>query len=373
MSIIKNLKINFKLLRRLDFILILSIVIISLFGSVNIYSATKRTYGYFFLNHQIMWILISICVTYIILTIDYQKILNYIEYLYLFNIALLIYTLLFSPPINGARVWINFGSVAIEPGEFAKLIITLILAKKIQEMEGEVNNFKNLSVLFLYTIIPTILIAMAPDMGLVLLIFIAVLAILFISKLNLKIMISGLLVLFMSVTIAWNFGLVKEYQKQRVTSFFSQESDSMDSNFQLKQSKIAIGSGGILGEGFSRGAYIQGDFIPESHTDFIFAVIADEWGFLGAILLLTAYGVVIIRIIKIAEESKDISGTVICISISATLLFSILQNIGMTIGMMPISGITLPFVSYGGSSMLSNFISIALVLNIGMRRKKINF
>lgn len=373
MSILKKLKIDLKLLRRVDFILVLAIIVISLFGAINIYSATKKTSSYYFLDRQIMWILISICVSYIILTIDYQRILAYIEYLYLFNIVLLIYTYLFTSPINGAKVWIKLGSIAIEPGEFAKLIITLVLAKKVQEMNGQINNFKNLCVLFLYTIVPTILIAIAPDMGLVLLIFVAVLAILFISKLNLKIMLSGLLVLFISVTIAWNLGLIKEYQKQRITSFISQDSDLNDSNFQLKQSKIAIGSGGILGEGFGKSAYIQGNFIPESHTDFIFAVIANEWGLLGTIVLLIAYGIVELRIIKIAKNSKDISGTIICVGISATLMFSVYQNIGMTMGIAPISGVTLPFVSYGGSSILSNFTAIALVLNVGIRNKKINF
>lgn len=369
----KNLIINLKLVKKLDFILILSILVISLFGSINIYSATYKKYSFYYLNHQIMWILISICVAYIILAIDYQIILNYVEYLYLFNIVLLIYTYLFTSPINGAKVWISFGSVAIEPAEFAKLTITLMLAKKIQEMNGDINNFKNLSILFLYTIVPTILIAIAPDMGLVLLIFVAVLAILFILKLDLKIMLSGLLVLLISLTIAWNFGGIKEYQKQRITSFSNQDSSSNGSNFQLKQSKIAIGSGGLLGEGFTKGSFIQGNFVPESHTDFIFAVIADEWGFLGPILVLIGYGIVELRIIKIAKNSKNISGTVICIGISASLMLSIYQNIGMTMGIMPISGITLPFISYGGSSVLSNFISMALVLNVGMRNSKINF
>ena len=137
MWILKKLKIDLKLLRRVDFILVLAIIVISLFGVINIYSATKKTSSYYFLDRQVMWILISICVSYIILTIDYQRILAYIEYLYLFNIVLLIYTYLFTSPINGAKVWIKLGSIAIEPGEFAKLIITLVLAKKVQEMNGQ--------------------------------------------------------------------------------------------------------------------------------------------------------------------------------------------------------------------------------------------
>ncbi len=373
MLIIQKLKLSFKLIRELDFILIFFVMILSVFGLMNIYSVTNRKNGYYFLNHQVIWILISIFIVYVILCIDYSKFIFYIDFAYCFNVALLVYTYFFTRPINGAKVWIQLGSVAVEPGEFCKLTITLMLAKKIQEMNGEINNFKNLCTLFIYSIIPTILILIAPDLGLVLIVFFTVLSILFICKLDLKMMLSGLLVLVVFVTVAWNFGLIKEYQKQRLTSFISQDSDLSGTNLQVSQSKIAIGSGGLMGQGFNKSTYIQGDFIPESHTDFIFAVVGSEWGLSGTVALLAVYAIVMIRIIKIGKSSKDVSGTVVCIGSFGALVFSILQNIGMTVGIMPITGITLPFISYGGSSVLCNFVAIGLILNVGMRRKKINF
>ncbi len=373
MLIIQKLKLNFKLIRELDFILIFFVMILSVFGLMNIYSVTNRKSGYYFFDHQMIWILISIFIVYVILCIDYSKFICYIDFAYWFNVALLVYTYLFTHPINGAKVWIQLGSVAVEPGEFCKLTITLMLAKKIQEMNGEINNFKNLCTLFIYSIIPTILILIAPDLGLVLIVFFTVLSILFICKLDLKMMLSGLLVLVVFVTVAWNFGLIKEYQKQRLTSFISQDSDLSGTNLQVSQSKIAIGSGGLMGQGFNKSTYIQGDFIPESHTDFIFAVVGSEWGLSGTVALLAVYAIVMTRIIKIGKNSKDVAGTVICIGSFGALVFSILQNIGMTVGIMPITGITLPFISYGGSSALCNFVAIGLILNVGMRRKKINF
>ncbi|MDP4088012.1 MAG: FtsW/RodA/SpoVE family cell cycle protein, partial [Bacillota bacterium] len=146
-----------------------------------------------------------------------------------------------------------------------------------------------------------------------------------------------------------------------------------DLSYQLLQSQIAIGSGGLTGKGFLKGTLIGGGYVPEAHTDFIFAVVGEEWGLIGAAVLIVLYSVLLYKIIKIARNSRDTLGSMICAGAAVSLLFSVLQNIGMTIGIMPIAGITLPFMSYGGSSILTNFITIGLVLNIGMRRSKINF
>ncbi len=175
------------------------------------------------------------------------------------------------------------------------------------------------------------------------------------------------------VTIAWKSSLIEKYQKMRVLALFNPEKYAKSYSLQLLQSQIGIGSGGILGKGFLKGTQISGGYVPFASTDFIFSVVGEEWGFLGAGVLILFYAIVLYRIITISRESKDIFGSVVCVGMVSTMLFSILQNIGMTIGLLPITGITLPFMSYGGSSLLSAFIGLALVLNIGMRRKKINF
>ena len=169
----------------------------------------------------------------------------------------------------------------------------------------------------------------------------------------------------------WSTSIIKPYQKERLTSFLHPTINLTGIGLQLAQSKLAIGSGGLLGTGFLKGVQFQK--IPENYTDFIFAVLGEEWGLIGVIVLVVLYGVIIYRLIKIAKNSKDIFGTVISVGLISNLLFSIFQNIGMNIGIMPITGITLPFMSYGGSSLLTSFMVVGLVLNIGMRRKKINF
>jgi len=246
-----------------------------------------------------------------------------------------------------------------------------MLAKVIQDMEGNINNIKNLSKVLMYAAIPMILIVIQPDMGLTMVSFFIVLGIVIVANLDWKVIVGGLSAVLVVIVGLWNSPFMPPYWKGRLLSFLNPEKYELTFGFQLLQSKIAIGSGGIFGLGYSNGK--QYKFIPENHTDFIFAVINEEWGFIGTIVLLVLYGVLLYKLINIARTSKDLSGSIICIGIAASLMFSIIQNMGMTIGIMPITGITLPFVSYGGSSMLTNFISLALVLNVGMRRNKINF
>ena len=194
-------------------------------------------------------------------------------------------------------------------------------------------------------------------------------SVIFIGGINLKVFSIGLALLLVIVPVVWNSNLIKDYQKSRLTAFLNQNNDILGNGYQLEQSKIAIGSGGTLGKGYLKGTQISRGVIPESSTDFIFAVVGEEWGLAGGLFLLISYSIIIVRIILIAQSSKDIVGSLICAGIVMGFIFSIMVNMGMTIGIMPITGITLPFVSYGGSSILSNSISIGLVLNVGMRRR----
>jgi rod shape determining protein RodA len=240
-------------------------------------------------------------------------------------------------------------------------------------MEGNINNLKNFLKLTIYAAIPMALIVSQPDMGMTMVCFFTVLGIFFISGLDLRVILGGMLGLILVIAIAWKTTLIPYYQRMRIISLFNADKYQLSFALQLTQSKIGIGSGGIFGKGFLNGTQISGGYVPESHTDFIFSVVGEEWGLIGALSLIAFYGVVIYRSINIARESKDIFGSMVCVGIVSSMLFSIFQNVGMTIGLLPITGITLPFMSYGGSSILTAFISIALILNIGMRRKKINF
>lgn len=373
MDWINRLKLGRKLLKQLDFLMILVVMLIITFGIMNIYSATHSQFNNYYAKLQILWFIMAVMVCYLILTIDYQTICSYSVIIYWISVLLLIYGDVASKAIKGASSWISLGSRAIEPGEFAKLGLILILAKKSNDIDGDINNPKSFFKLSLYSLIPMILIVIQPNIGMTLICFFITLGIFYIEDLSIKVIVGGFLSLIPTCSIIWFGGILKEYQKYRILSFINPGAYQQDSGFQLMQSLIGIGSGGIYGEGFLQGLRTSGGFIPEIHTDFIFSAVGEEWGTIGALVLLCAYGLLIYRMIKIGKESKDLTGKIICIGTASAFLFSVFQNIGMTIGIMPVAGITLPLMSYGGSSLLANLISIALVLNVGMRSKKINF
>lgn len=370
---LEKLKIKGKLIKELDIWTIIIAITIVLFGAINIYSATRLKTGTSYLKLQIIWLIIGLAILYFILIFDYSVIMNYAVLIYWASIIFLLINDTLGKVTNGARSWIALGSRGIQPSEFAKIAMIIMLAKKLEDMEGNINNLKNFFTLLFYALVPMGLIVIQPDMGMTMVCFFIVLGIFFMAGLNLKVIIGGIGSVVALIAVVWNSSLMQLYWKDRLTSFLNPAKDELGSGMQLLSSLTGIGSGGILGKGFLKGTQISGGFIPEAHTDFIFAVVGEEWGLVGAAFLLLLYGLLLYRFIKIARSSKDIFGSIICAGVIATTLFSILQNIGMTIGIMPITGITLPLMSYGGSSILTNFIAIGLILNIGMRKKKINF
>jgi rod shape-determining protein RodA len=372
---LEKFRISRKLLRELDFTIIITVIVLVIFSAVNVYSATHLKIGNYYLKAQLIWLVVGLLLTYFILIFDYSIIQSYANIIYWFGVFLLILNdFVFKSTVNGATSWMKIGSLpSVQPSEFAKLGMIIMLAKQLSDMEGKINDLRNFFKLTAYAALPMGLIIIQPDMGMTMVCFFIVLGIYFAAGLDLKIIGGGIAGLIAVIAIVWNSPLMQTYWKTRLVSFLNPEADELGSGLQLIQSQIGIGSGGILGKGFLKGTQISGGFIPEAHTDFIFAVVGEEWGLIGAIALLILYGIVIYKLINIAKNSKDIFGSVICVGVIATLLFSILQNMGMTIGIMPITGITLPFMSYGGSSMLTAFMSLGVVLNIGMRRKKINF
>ncbi len=372
MKILQSLKLNKKLLRELDYSVIIFAICIVAFGCINIYSAMNKDYGIYYPKLQIAWLIIGLIAVYVILLFDYILIKNYAVLIYWAGVVFLILNdFVMGSTTKGATSWIKIGSIGIQPSEFAKIGMIIMLAKKLDDMEGKINEPKNLFQLIFYAAVPMLLIIIQPDMGMTMVSFFIVLGIFYCIGLDSKVIIGGLTSLVLLIVGVWNSPIMKTYWKGRLTSFLHPEQFELGYGLQLIQSKLAIGSGGIMGRGFGKGVQFQN--IPENHTDFIFAVLGEEWGLIGALILLFLYGMLIYRLIKTAKNSKDIFGTVICVGVISNLLFSILQNIGMTMGLMPITGITLPFMSYGGSSLLTSFMSLGLILNVGMRKKKINF
>lgn len=375
---LSQFRLDIKKLKEIDKWMLASIIMIVAFGIINIYFATKPyKYGTTYVLKQSIFFFASLVALYFVIAIDYTILKGLTPLFYWLGVGLLLATLVFGKTVNGAQGWISLGPLSFQPAELAKVSTVMMLGKILEEMDGNINTLKNFFTLAIYAIIPAILIVIQPDMGMTMVLFFMVVGVFFIGGLDTKVIVGGLSTLVVAIVILWNSGLIQDYQKTRITSFMNPEVDSSDSGYHLRQSLIGIGSGGFFGanNSFSKDSSsgYASQYVPEVETDFIFAQIAEQWGTIGAMFLLSLYGLLISRMLTIARTSKDIFGTVVCTGLTAYFLFAIWQNIGMTIGLMPITGITLPLVSYGGSSLLTTVLSLGLVLNIGMRRKKIYF
>ena len=372
---LSKFKIDFKKLKEIDKVMLFSMIALMIFGIINIYLASSAEYGTLFLKRQSLWFIVCLVALYFVVAIDYTLLKSYTPLFYWGSILLLIVTIFIGTDINGARGWIRLGPLSFQPSELAKMATIMMLGKTLEEMNGTINEWKNFLTMAFYAIVPAVFIVIQPDMGMTMVLFFIVVGIFFIGGLDLKIIGGGLLSLLLVVIIVWNSGVIQPYQKKRITSFMNPESDTSESGYQLRQSLISIGNGGAFGlKGSAAKDKTVGyaaQYVPEVQTDFIFASIGEQWGLAGAAFLLLLYGLLISKMIAIGRTAKDTFGSIICVGLVAYFLFALLQNIGMTIGLMPITGITLPLLSYGGTSLLTTVMSIGLVLNVGMRRKKI--
>ncbi|WP_297435372.1 rod shape-determining protein RodA [uncultured Clostridium sp.] len=373
----RNLKLDIRLWREMNKSVLFTTILITCFGIFNIYLATYNEWGFEYAMKQTIFFGISLVVMYIMLVWDYTIIYDYVEIFYWFSIFLLFITRFIGETVNGAKGWIALGGgISIQPSEIAKIAMIMMIGKQLQKTDGNINGLKNFIVCTIYAGIPMALIVVQPDMGMTLVCFFMVLGIYYCMGLNMKIILGGFIAMAITVALIWNSGFIQDYQKARLVGFLNPNQDELGINLQLNQSMIGIGSGGFFGIGPEmnvKGGGYAAEFVPERQTDFIFTVIGEHWGTLGAIVLLVLYFILISGIIDTARKSKDVFGRVICVGISSYFIFAILQNIGMTIGLMPITGITLPMVSYGGSSLLTTLMTLGLVLNISMRKKRLKF
>ncbi|AEG59301.1 rod shape-determining protein RodA [Desulforamulus ruminis] len=331
---------------------------------------------------QIFIIFLGVLVLIILLSMPYEDLRRHRKAIYLLNLILLLIVL--SPighSAKGATRWINVGlPFLLQPSEFAKVAITITFADFLAKREGKLNSLKELIPCFLHIGIPMLLILKQPDLG-TSLIFVAItFGMLFVAGANPKLL-AGLFVGGWSTAIAWvwmhfKFGLwipLQDYQLDRLLVFLDPWKEWHGSGYHIVQSQIAIGSGGLTGKGLYNGSQNQLNFLPEQHTDFIFSVVGEELGFIGVTLLLFLFLIVLFRAIRIASQAKDLFGALLATGVASMLTFHILINVGMVSGIMPVTGVPLPFFSYGGSSMLANMIATSMLLNVYMRRQKILF
>ena len=355
--------------RDFDWLLLTFVLIICALGVLEIYSTT---YGTKFAGahiRQIYWILAGLVVMLAVSLINYQILLENANWLYFASVASLLMVALFGKKYLGARRWIQLpGGQHFQPSEWVKLVLILMLAKHFSgQGEREDASLSDIMKAGLIAGVPMLLVLKQPDLGTALTYVPVALMGLFLGGIQFRHAAAILLVAGVLMPAVWHYGL-KPYQKDRLTSFLHPEADSQKTGYQLEQSKIAVGSGGIWGKGVRKGSQTQGSFLPEPHTDFIFAAWSEEHGFVGAVALLLLYFMVLMRLIHNAQTAPDSAGGFVVMGVVAVLLFHILVNAGMVVGFMPVTGIPLPLMSYGGSSVLFMFLALGIVMNIRMRR-----
>ena len=351
---------------RIDPLVLLSALGLSALGVLFISSATIGTKFEGLAGRQAIFIAIGLVAMIVAILFDYRMLLKFSFPIYCASLVPLVYLLLFGQSIANVRSWIRFGKFQFQPAELAKIATALLLAY-LFENEDEVRlrpaTFVRIGVI---VGVPVLLVFLQPDMGLALTFLPLVFVGLFFGGLPAK----GWVAIFLIVAVVAGAGwfMLKDYQKARIGTFLNPDSDLLGSGYQVRQSKIAVGSGGFSGKGFRSGTQSQLRFLPVQHTDFILAVIAEEWGFLGVVLVFGLFAMLILRSLKLAQTARDRGGMFLVLGLTAMMFFSLVINASMMIGLAPTTGIPLPLVSYGGSSVATTLLGIGLILGVQYRR-----
>ena len=356
--------------RDFDWMLLSLVSLMSIISVLEIKSATLHTKFRGFDHKQIGFLLVGMGLMFLMTQIDYHWLLDIAPWAYGIGLLSLVAVRLVGTKVLGARRWINLGGgVHFQPSEWVKLVLVLAMARFFWGLAGRELRWSDIAKAFALIGVPMGLVLIQPDLGTALTYFPILVAGLFLGGIRVRQVLVLLLGFFILIGGAWMSGKrLKPYQMARLTSFIDPGSDPRGAGYQILQSKIAVGSGGLWGKGTNQGTQTQGDFLPIPYTDFIFAAFCEEHGFVGGMGILLLYFLVLMRLIENAQQASDLPGTFIVMGVVAVLLFQIVVNIGMVVGLMPVTGIPLPLMSYGGSSILFTFLSLGIVMNIRMRR-----
>lgn len=364
-----------RFLRNVEWGILICSLILLLIGLVALFSATQES-GYSEFKKQILWFIISIPIVIIVMLIDYNTIAKFSPFFYIVFLLLLI-GVLFTEPVNGARSWYEITeTLKFQPSELAKIFVIMFVATVIVKIQNnnknEINKFLKLMLVLLIIGLPLILIIMQPDYGTAMAFIIAVCLMLFAAGIDKKYILVSLLILIIAIPLVYMY-VLPEHAKTRIQVFLNPNLDPRGAGYNIIQSKLAIGAGEFLGMGLLKGNQTQLGYLYPKTTDFIFSVIGEELGFICAATVIILYIIMITKSIYVAKTAKNNLGSYIAIGIAGIFLFHMIENIGMTMGLLPITGVPLPFVSYGGSSMITNFMCIAMLLNISGHRQKTIF
>jgi rod shape determining protein RodA len=353
--------------RDLDWPLLIISSIICGFGVVQIYSATRGTVWHDAWWKQIIFIAAGFLLMWLATVIDYHALLQHVTWMYILSVLALTATLLIGRQAFGSRRWIPVaGGFHLQVSEFVKLVIILLVARFLTDVKSDVLEAREMLKISGLVLLPLALVLKQPDLGTALTYLPALVVGMFLAGLRWKYMITIVVVAVLVLPVGWHF--LQDYQKARLISFMDPDRDPRGTGYQTIQSKIAVGAGGMWGKGVTKGLQTQLRFLPVPHTDFIFSAFAEEHGFVGVVVVLALYFVLIMQIVQNAQTAPDRAGMYICMGVAAILLFHVLVNAGMVVGRMPTTGIPLPLMSAGGSSVLSNFLMLGLVNNVRLRR-----
>jgi rod shape determining protein RodA len=354
------------LLKHIDWILISLLLLNSIIGLAFIYSSSHYLPGKYYLR-QMIWIVVSLIALFLFLSVDYKALVSFAPYLYVLAIVTLVGVLLFGKFVAGAKSWLRLSYFQFQPSELTKIVLIILMASLFSKFRQDHVSWKKGFLSGAVIAGPVLLVALQPDLGTALSYVPIYLAALILAGINKKTFVYILLATMVIGIIGWNVGL-KDYQKRRLTTLISPGKDPLGSGYHILQSKIAIGSGGFLGKGFRKGTQSQLRFLPARHTDFIFSVVGEEFGFLGVVLALMCYFAFLHRLYQSVGISQDRAGVYIVFLVAVMITFQFFINVMMVIGLFPITGTPLPLLSYGGSSLLTNYLGVSLILNVKMRR-----
>ncbi len=354
-----------KFLKRIDWLLVFFIIPIVLAGLFTMKSFVPEAGGDNFFEKQIILIILSLFVFFIFSFIDFRllKSTKVIVFLYILFCAILLILFILGSVTNGAKSWFNFGAFSFQPVDMMKLVLVIILAKYFSRRHVEIRNIKHIFISGLYAVIPFILVLLQPDFGSAIIIFLIWFGMVLVSGISK----THLLLVFLSgvvaVSLLWVF-VFAPYQKARIANFLNPLADIHGSGYNSFQSTIAVGSGQIVGKGLGFGTQSRLKFLPENQTDFIFAAFAEEWGFVGSLLILLLFALIIWRILYFASHGASNFETLFGMGIAIYFMSHIIINIGMNLGLMPVTGIPLPFMSYGGSHLITEFAGLGILMSM---------
>ena len=346
-----------------DWLMFAAALLLSAISLVEIYSSTMAQPSENFFLRQLAWVCVGVVFLFVVAAIDYHLISEHIPWLYILAIGVLLYTLALGHRVSGSKSWVALGPVAFQPSELIKMVVVVALARYLSELRSSrYMAFSQIVKACVICLVPMGLVALQPDLGTALTYLPAIAVGLFVRGVRPAVLVSQVLGFVLILPVSWL--VLKPYQKERILTFVDPERDPLGKGYQVTQSKIAIGSGGLLGKGVFHGSQNQLGFLPTRHTDFIFSVVGEELGFVGVIATLGLLAFIIFRSIYNAQTARDNLGLFIVMGVVGIYFFHLIVNVGMVIGFMPTTGIPLPFLSYGGSSVLTAFIALGLVMSV---------